>query len=58
VEEEVRALFALDAREAATARQIAEAARLSPAGVTGMLDELERDGIVLRERIGGLLDEL
>jgi MarR family transcriptional regulator, organic hydroperoxide resistance regulator len=46
----VRALFALGAREAATAGQIAEAARLSPASVTGMLDDLERDGIVTRIR--------
>jgi DNA-binding MarR family transcriptional regulator len=47
---QVRALFALDARKAATAGEIAEAARLSPAGVTGMLDELEREGIVTRVR--------
>jgi DNA-binding MarR family transcriptional regulator len=47
---QVRALFALDAREAATAGEIAEAARLSPASVTGMLDELERDGVVTRVR--------
>ncbi len=47
---QVRALFALDARKAATAGEIAEAARLSPASVTGMLDELERDGIVSRVR--------
>ncbi|HKZ15519.1 MAG TPA: MarR family transcriptional regulator [Solirubrobacterales bacterium] len=47
---QVRALFALDARKAATAGEIAEAARLSPASVTGMLDELERDGIVTRVR--------
>jgi DNA-binding MarR family transcriptional regulator len=47
---QVRALFALDARQAATAGEIAEAARLSPASVTGMLDELERDGVVTRVR--------
>ena len=47
---QVRALFALDKRDAATAGEIAEAARLSPASVTGMLDELERDGIVTRVR--------
>jgi DNA-binding MarR family transcriptional regulator len=47
---QVRALFALDAHEAATAGEIAEAARLSPAAVSGMLDELERDGIVTRVR--------
>jgi DNA-binding MarR family transcriptional regulator len=50
---QVRALFALDARKAATAGEIAEAAQLSPASVTGMLDELERDGIVRRERSEG-----
>jgi DNA-binding MarR family transcriptional regulator len=47
---QVRALFALDGREPATAGDIAEAARLSPAAVSGMLDELERDGIVTRVR--------
>jgi DNA-binding MarR family transcriptional regulator len=46
----VRALFALDRRHAATAGEIAEAARLSPASVTNMLDDLERDGIVTRVR--------
>jgi len=47
---QVRALFALDKRDTSTAGEIAEAARLSPASVTGMLDELERDGIVTRVR--------
>jgi DNA-binding MarR family transcriptional regulator len=47
---QVRALFALDKSEAATAGEIAEAARLSPASVTAMLDDLERDGIVTRVR--------
>jgi DNA-binding MarR family transcriptional regulator len=47
---QVRALFALDRSEAATAGEIAESARLSPASVTAMLDELERDGIVTRVR--------
>jgi DNA-binding MarR family transcriptional regulator len=47
---QVRALFALGAREEATAGQIAEAARLSPASVTGMLDELEQEGVVTRAR--------
>ena len=47
---QVRALFALDVREAATAGEIAETARLSPASVTAMLDDLERDGIVTRVR--------
>ena len=45
---QVRALFALDARKEATPGQIAELAQLSPGGVTGMLDDLERDGIVTR----------
>jgi DNA-binding MarR family transcriptional regulator len=47
---QVRALFALDQSEAATAGEIAETARLSPASVTAMLDDLERDGIVTRVR--------
>jgi DNA-binding MarR family transcriptional regulator len=47
---QVRALFALDKDEAATAGEIAEKAQLSPASVTAMLDELERDGIVTRVR--------
>jgi DNA-binding MarR family transcriptional regulator len=46
----VRALFALAKSEAATAGEIAETARLSPASVTAMLDDLERDGIVTRVR--------
>lgn len=46
----VRALFALDKNEPATAGEIAEMARISPASVTGMLDDLERDGIVTRVR--------
>ena len=50
---QVRALFALDARKEATPGQIAELAQLSPGGVTGMLDDLERDGIVRRERSAG-----
>ncbi|HVX34244.1 MAG TPA: MarR family transcriptional regulator [Solirubrobacterales bacterium] len=47
---QVRALFALDRSDAATAGEIAEAARLSPARVTAMLDELEAEGIVTRVR--------
>ena len=47
---QVRALFALDKNEAQTAGEIAETARLSPASVTAMLDDLERDGIVTRVR--------
>jgi len=46
----VRALFALDQSEPATAGEIAEMARVSPASVTGMLDELEREGIITRVR--------
>ena len=47
---QVRALFALDQNEPATVGEIADTARLSPASVTAMLDELERDGIVTRVR--------
>ena len=47
---QVRALFALDKGDAQTAGEIAETARLSPASVTAMLDDLERDGIVTRVR--------
>jgi DNA-binding MarR family transcriptional regulator len=46
----VRALFALDRSEPATAGALAETARISPAAVTGMLDDLEYDGIVTRVR--------
>ena len=46
----VRALFALGEREEATAGEIAKAAQLSPATVTGMLDDLEAAGIVSRQR--------
>jgi DNA-binding MarR family transcriptional regulator len=46
----VRALFALDQSEPATAGEIAEAARLSPASVTAMLDDLEAQGVVTRDR--------
>jgi DNA-binding MarR family transcriptional regulator len=47
---QVRALFALGRHQEATAGQIAEAAHLSPASVTGMLDDLERAGVVTRTR--------
>jgi DNA-binding MarR family transcriptional regulator len=47
---QVRALFALDTRKEATPGQIAEIAQLSPGAVTGMLDELEREGVVTRVR--------
>jgi DNA-binding MarR family transcriptional regulator len=47
---QVRALFVLDAHEESTAGEIAERARLSPGAVSGMLDELEQQGIVSRVR--------
>jgi MarR family transcriptional regulator, organic hydroperoxide resistance regulator len=47
---QVRALFVLDAHEESTAGEIAEGARLSPGAVSGMLDELEQQGIVSRAR--------
>ena len=48
----VRALFKLADGEAdeMTAGQLAKVAELNPASVTGMLDHLERDGIVERHR--------
>ena len=46
----VRALFALGRHEESTAGEIARSAQLSPASVTGMLDDLERSGIVARRR--------
>lgn len=47
----VRALFALGLHdEEATAGQIARSAEMSPASVTGMLDDLEQAGIVTRRR--------
>jgi DNA-binding MarR family transcriptional regulator len=45
----LRALFAIGAEET-TAGEIARTAQISPAAVTGMLDDLEADGIVLRRR--------
>ena len=47
---QVRALFILGAHEESTAGEIAEQARLSPGAVSGMLDELEQQGIVSRVR--------
>ena len=47
---QVRALFLLGAHEESTAGEIAEQARLSPGAVSGMLDELEQQGIVSRVR--------
>jgi MarR family transcriptional regulator, organic hydroperoxide resistance regulator len=46
----VRALLMLADCEEATAGQLARAAELNPASVTGMLDHLEREGIVNRRR--------
>lgn len=45
-----RALFALGRREESTAGQVAEMARMSPASITGLLDDLERAGIARRRR--------
>jgi MarR family transcriptional regulator, organic hydroperoxide resistance regulator len=47
---QVRALFILGAHEESTAGEIAEQARLSPGAVSGMLDELEQQGIIARVR--------
>jgi DNA-binding MarR family transcriptional regulator len=47
---QVRALFVLGSHEESTAGEIAEMARLSPGAVSGMLEELERQGIVARVR--------
>jgi DNA-binding MarR family transcriptional regulator len=45
----VRALFAIGEDET-TAGEIARTAQISPAAVTGMLDDLEAEGIVVRRR--------
>jgi DNA-binding MarR family transcriptional regulator len=48
---QMRALFRLgDSDEEMTAGKLAKAADLNPASVTGMLDQLEREGIVERRR--------
>jgi DNA-binding MarR family transcriptional regulator len=47
---QIRALFTIDKSGAATAGELAKAAELSPASVSTMLDNLERDGIVSRHR--------
>lgn len=44
------ALFTIDVTGEATAGELAKAAELSPASVSTMLDNLERDGIVERTR--------
>jgi DNA-binding MarR family transcriptional regulator len=47
---QIRALFTIDKSGEATAGELAKAAELSPASVSTMLDNLERDGIVSRQR--------
>jgi len=47
---QVVSLVTLADREQMTAGELARAAGLNPASVTGMLDQLERDGIVERRR--------
>ncbi|HWI74965.1 MAG TPA: MarR family transcriptional regulator, partial [Baekduia sp.] len=47
---QIRALFKIDASGETTAGDLAKAAELSPASVSSMLDHLERDGIVSRQR--------
>src|SRR3954447_6659579 len=47
---QTRALFTIDVKGEATAGELAKAAELSPASVSTMLDNLERDGIVERAR--------
>jgi DNA-binding MarR family transcriptional regulator len=47
---QIRALFTIDVKGEATAGELAKAAELSPASVSTMLDNLERDGIVERHR--------
>src|SRR3954466_13211287 len=47
---QIRALFTIDTKGEATAGELAKAAELSPASVSSMLDNLERDGIVERRR--------
>jgi DNA-binding MarR family transcriptional regulator len=46
----MRALHLLGEQERATAGELAKAADLNPASMTAMLDQLERDDIVRRER--------
>jgi DNA-binding MarR family transcriptional regulator len=47
---QVRALFQLDRDEESTAGCLARAADVSPASMTAMLDQLERDGFITRRR--------
>ena len=46
----VRALFALGGQDESTAGRIAEVARMSPASVTGVLDDLDRAALIDRCR--------
>jgi DNA-binding MarR family transcriptional regulator len=45
---QLRALFALDGKDAVPAGQLARAADLNPATITAMLDSLARNGVVER----------
>jgi len=47
---QVRALFQLAEQEESTAGCLAKGADVSPASMTAMLDQLERDGFVTRRR--------
>ena len=47
---QLRALFALDGKDAVPAGQLAKAADLNPATVTAMLDSLERNGVIERHQ--------
>lgn len=47
---QIRALFTIDVKGEATAGELAKTAELSPASMSTMLDNLERDGIVERRR--------
>lgn len=47
---QIRTLFAIDVKGEATAGELAKAGDLSPASISTMLDNLERDGIVERRR--------
>src|SRR3954451_24966856 len=47
---QIRALFTIDTKGEATAGELAKAAELSPASVSSMLENLERDGIIERRR--------
>jgi DNA-binding MarR family transcriptional regulator len=47
---QVRALFQLANEEEVTAGCLAKTAELSPASMTAMLDQLEKDGMVVRRR--------